>query len=66
MSESSDEESEEDFAFLDQELKDSAELDDVSRRLLQGIIQAPPRSLKRLDKLTKQEVWERRRIKARE
>jgi len=38
MGESSSEESEEDFAFLDQELKDSKELDETTRRMLQGII----------------------------
>lgn len=64
--ESSSEESEEDFAFLDQELKDNRELDEVSQRLLAGIIQAPARKYKREDKLTKEEIWERRRQKARE
>lgn len=36
--ESSSEESEEDFAFLEQQLKDDGELDEVSKRLLAGII----------------------------
>jgi len=58
---SSDEESEEDFAFLDEELKDKAELDEISQRLLSGIIQAPPLRKKRFDKMTKEEMWERRR-----
>ena len=58
---SSDEESEEDFAFLDQELKDKSELDEISQRLLAGIIQAPPVTKKRFDKMTREEIWERRR-----
>lgn len=58
---SSDEESEEDFAFLDQELKDKSELDEISQRLLAGIIQAPPAPKKRFDKMTREEIWERRR-----
>ena len=59
-----DEESEEDFAFLDNELKDKKELDEISQRLLQGIIQAPPMRKKRFDKMTREEIWERRRQKA--
>ena len=66
MEESSSDESEEDFAFLDQDLKDNKQLDEVSQRLLAGIIQAPPKDKKRFDKLTKEEIWERRRAKARE
>ena len=58
---SSSEESEEDFAFLDQQIMDTSELDDVSRRMLAGIIQAPPKARKRFDKLTKEEIWDRRR-----
>ena len=61
---SSAEESEEDFGFLDQELKDKSELDEISQRLLQGIIQAPPTRKKRFDKMTKEEIWERRRQNA--
>ena len=47
---SEDESSEEDFFFLEKALKDSAELDEVDRRLLVGIVQAPPKEKKRWDK----------------
>ena len=53
MGDSSSEESEEDFAFLTQELKDSKELDETTRKMLYGIIQGPPRNMKRLDTLSK-------------
>mmetsp|Transcript_42556 Transcript_42556/g.56164 ORF Transcript_42556/g.56164 Transcript_42556/m.56164 type:complete len:224 (+) Transcript_42556:818-1489(+) len=61
---SSSEESVEDFAFLEETLKDTKDLDETSRKLLNGIIQMPPKDMKRLDKLSKQELWERRRAKA--
>ena len=32
-------------------------MDEVSQRLLSGIIQAPPKNLKRFDKMTKEERW---------
>jgi len=60
-SDSSSEESEEDFGFLEQELKDNKELDEVSQRMLSGIIQAPPKNMKRFDKMTKEEIWAKRR-----
>jgi len=58
---SSEEESDEDFAFLDEDLKENGEMDEISQRLLAGIIQAPPKNLKRFDKLTKEEIWARRK-----
>ena len=53
--------SEEDFAFLDQMLKDNKELDEKSQELLYGIIQKPFKEKKRHDKMTQAEIWERRR-----
>ena len=47
-------------------MKDGEDLDEISKRLLSGIIQAPPRARKRFDKLTKEEIWERRRQTARD
>ncbi len=41
-------------------MKDGLDMDEVSRKLLSGIIQKPPRSRKRFDKLTKEEIWTRR------
>ena len=61
---SEDESSEEDFFFLEKALKDSAELDEVDRRLLVGIVQAPPKEKKRWDKEDPAEIRQRRREKA--
>ena len=41
-------------------MKDGEQLDEVSKKLLSGIIQMPPRSRKRFDKLTKEELWRKR------
>lgn len=38
----------------------------MSQRLLAGIIAAPPRKKKRFDRLTKEEIWERRKQRAAE
>jgi hypothetical protein len=58
---SSDESSEEDFYFLEKALKESNELDEVDRRLLVGIVQAPPKELKRWDKEDPAEMRRRRK-----
>ena len=41
-------------------MKDGEPFDEVSKRLLNGIIQKPPRSRKRFDKMTKEEIWRKR------
>ena len=46
--------SDEDFAFLEEKLKRN-ELDEIETRLLQGIIQKPPRMRKRFDHMTRDE-----------
>ena len=51
---SSDTESEEDFEFIEKALK-RRELDEVEQRLLQGIIQKPPKNKKRFDHMTREE-----------
>ena len=61
---SSDESSEEDFYFLEKALKESNELDEVDRRLLVGIVQAPPKELKRWDKEDPAEMRRRRKQRA--
>ena len=61
---SDDESSEEDFFFLESALKESNDLDDVDRRLLIGIVQAPPKEKKRWDKEDPAEIRARRRAKA--
>ena len=61
---SDDESSEEDFFFLEKALKESAELDDVDRRLLIGIVQAPQAEKKRWDKEDPAEIRRRRKEKA--
>ena len=57
-------ESDEDFGFLEQMLKDNKELDEQTQRLLFGIIQKPWKEKKSNDKLTQAEIWERRRQRA--
>lgn len=47
-------ESDEDFEFLAQKLKRN-ELDEIETRLLQGIIQKPPKNRKRFDYMTREE-----------
>lgn len=64
MGESSSEESVEDFEFLEQELNENKELDEMTRKLLNGIIQVPPKDKKRLDKMSREEMREKRRQKA--
>ena len=61
---SEDESSEEDFFFLESAMKESNELDEVDRRLLIGIVQAPPKEKKRWDKEDPAEIRRRRRAKA--
>ena len=61
---SDDESSEEDFFFLEKALKESNELDEVDRRLLVGIVQAPPKEKKRWDKEDPEEIRARRKEKA--
>ena len=61
---SEDDSSEEDFFFLEKALKEGEELDDVDRRLLTGIVQAPPKEKKRWDKEDPAEIRRRRREKA--
>ena len=56
--------SEEDFYFLEQALKEAAELDPVDQRLLMGIIQAPPKEKKRWDKEDPEEIRRRKKEKA--
>lgn len=61
---SDDESSEEDFFFLEKVINDGAELDDVDRKLLMGIVQAPPKEKKRWDKEDPAEIRKRRKEKA--
>ena len=61
---SSSSESEEDFAFLETQLREDTHLDDMTTRMLQGIVQPPPRDYKRHDKMSKKEFWEQRKLKA--
>ena len=61
LGESSSEESVEDFEFLEQELNETRELDEMTRKLLNGIIQVPPKDKKRLDRMSREEMRERRR-----
>ena len=61
---SEDESSEEDFFFLEKVINDGAELDEIDRKLLMGIVQAPPKEKKRWDKEDPAEIRKRRKEKA--
>lgn len=62
---SDDESSEEDFHFLEMSLKESAEMDEIDKRLLMGIIQSPAAEKKRWDKEDPAEIRRKRKEKAR-
>lgn len=61
---SEDESSEEDFFFLEKVINEGAELDEIDRKLLMGIVQAPPKDKKRWDKEDPEEMRKRRKAKA--